>query len=64
MDAVNCKSPVTCPHEEVVRFDDQGKVVVKKGAAAPNKLIARRAIEAHLERKQFEKEVVDYWKEL
>jgi hypothetical protein len=36
---------------ELVNFDTQGNVVVDKSSDASAKLVARRAIEAHLERK-------------
>ena len=36
--------------EQIVSFDKEGNVVVNKESSASNKLMARRAIEAHLER--------------
>ncbi|OUR64133.1 hypothetical protein A9Q73_09015 [Bermanella sp. 47_1433_sub80_T6] len=36
---------------QLVNFDTEGNVVVNKTSDASAKLIARRAIEAHLERK-------------
>ncbi len=36
---------------QLVNFDTEGNVVVNKTSDASSKLIARRAIEAHLERK-------------
>ncbi|MEY8204321.1 MAG: hypothetical protein RPR40_04525 [Bermanella sp.] len=36
---------------ELVNFDTDGNVVVDKTSKASAKLVARRAIEAHLERK-------------
>ena len=36
---------------QLVNFDTDGNVVVDKSSDASSKLIARRAIEAHLERK-------------
>ncbi len=44
---------------ELVNFDTQGNVVVCKDAEASSKLVARRAIEAHLERKNMQLD--DYW---
>ncbi|WP_221793642.1 PA3496 family putative envelope integrity protein [Oceanobacter mangrovi] len=48
-------------HEEVVSFDADGKVVVNKESQLSPKLVARRAIEAHLERKKLEKDLSDYY---
>tara|TARA_B100001109_G_scaffold104011_1_gene84862 strand:+ start:18471 stop:18899 length:429 start_codon:yes stop_codon:yes gene_type:complete len=48
-------------HEEVVSFDQQGNVVVNKESQMSKKLMARRAIEAHLERKRLEKDLDDYY---
>ncbi|GAA6136100.1 hypothetical protein NBRC116188_28900 [Oceaniserpentilla sp. 4NH20-0058] len=45
--------------EELVNFDTQGNLVVCKKTEASAKLVARRAIEAHLERKQMQLD--DYW---
>ena len=41
-------------HEDVVNFDLNGNVVVNKNSQMCRKLMARRAIEAHLERKRLE----------
>lgn len=48
-------------HEEVVSFDQEGNVVVNKESQMSKKLMARRAIEAHLERKRLEKDLDDYY---
>lgn len=45
--------------EELVNFDTKGNVVVSKNNEASAKLVARRAIEAHLERKRMQLD--DYW---
>lgn len=45
--------------EELVNFDSQGNLVVCKETEASAKLVARRAIEAHLERKRMQLD--DYW---
>ncbi len=37
--------------KELVNFDTEGNVIVDKSSDASSKLVARRAIEAHLERK-------------
>jgi hypothetical protein len=47
--------------EQVVSFDKEGNVVVNKESSASNKLMARRAIEAHLERKNLEKDLTEYY---
>lgn len=47
--------------EQVVSFDKEGNVVVNKESSASNKLMARRAIEAHLERKTLEKDLDEYY---
>lgn len=47
-------------HEEVVSFDQQGNVVVNKDSGISKKLIARRAVEAHLERKRLERDLDEY----
>lgn len=47
--------------DETVTFDKNGKVVVNKESTAPKKLMARRAIEAHLERKVLEKDLESYY---
>lgn len=44
-------------HEEVVSFDQQGNVVVNKETHMSKKLMARRAIEAHRERKRLESDL-------
>ena len=49
--------------EDLVNFDENGNVVVKKHSEASTKLIARRAIEAHLERKSLEIDEY-YWDDL
>ncbi len=46
--------------EQIVSFDKEGNVVVNKESSASNKLMARRAIEAHLERKTLEKDLNEY----
>lgn len=46
--------------EDLVNFDENGNVVVKKHSEASTKLIARRAIEAHLERKSLEIDEYDW----
>ena len=45
--------------EELVNFDKKGNIVVCKKTEASAKLVARRAIEAHLERKNLQLD--DYW---
>ena len=47
--------------EQIVSFDKEGNVVVNKDSSASNKLMARRAIEAHLERKTLEKDLEEYY---
>ena len=47
--------------EQVVSFDKEGNVIVNKDSSASNKLMARRAIEAHLERKDLEKDLEEYY---
>lgn len=47
--------------EQVVSFDKEGNVVVNKESSASNKLMARRAIEAHLERKTLEKDLTEFY---
>ncbi|WP_300426688.1 PA3496 family putative envelope integrity protein [Thalassolituus sp.] len=47
--------------EESVSFDHDGNVVVNKECNMSKKLIARRAIEAHLERKRLEKDLEAYY---
>ncbi|WP_420589042.1 PA3496 family putative envelope integrity protein [Bacterioplanoides sp.] len=48
-------------HEEVVSFDQNGNVVVNKESQMSKKLMARRAIEAHRERKRLESDLDDYY---
>jgi hypothetical protein len=48
-------------HDEVVSFDQEGNVVVNKETQMSKKLMARRAIEAHLERKRLEKDLEAYY---
>lgn len=48
-------------HDEVVSFDKKGNVVVNKETQMSKKLMARRAIEAHLERKRLEKDLEAYY---
>jgi len=48
--------------EELVNFDTQGNIVVCKETEANAKLVARRAIEAHLERKKMQLD--DYWDDM
>lgn len=48
-------------YDEVVSFNKQGKVVVNKESNASKKLVARRAIEAHLERKRLERTTDEYF---
>ncbi len=47
------------PKQELVNFDTQGNIIICKDSEASAKLIARRAIEAHLERKNMQLD--DYW---
>jgi hypothetical protein len=47
---------------ELVNFDTNGNVIVSKHDEKSAKLVARRAIEAHLERKKLQLD--DYWDEL
>ncbi len=48
-------------HEEIVSIDQNGNVVVNKESSASKKLMARRAIEAHLESKQLERDLEEYY---
>lgn len=48
-------------HEEIVSIDQNGNVVVNKESSASKKLMARRAIEAHLESKQLEREIESHY---
>lgn len=48
--------------DDLVGFDTNGNIVVGKHKEADSKLVARRAIEAHLERKRLQLD--DYWDEL
>ena len=52
---------VTHQAEEIVTFATNGNVVVNKETSASKKLMARRAIEAHLERKRLEKDLEAYY---
>lgn len=47
--------------EDLVNFDEKGNVVVKKNTDASSKLVARRAIEAHSERKRLDKDIDEYY---
>lgn len=47
--------------EETVSIDQNGNVVVNKDSSASKKLLARRAIEAHLESKQLERNLEEYY---
>jgi hypothetical protein len=47
---------------ELVNFDKKGNIVVNKRDEKSAKLVARRAIEAHLERKKMQLD--DYWDDL
>jgi hypothetical protein len=47
---------------ELVNFDTNGNIVVNKRDEKSAKLVARRAIEAHLERKKMQLD--DYWDDL
>ena len=47
------------PKQELVNFDTKGNIIISKDSEASAKLIARRAIEAHLERKNMQLD--DYW---
>lgn len=49
-------------NSELVNFDTDGNVIVNKHDEKSAKLVARRAIEAHLERKKLQLD--DYWDEL
>ena len=46
---------------EAVMIDVEGNVVVNKDSQMSSKLVARRAIEAHLERKRMEKVLDSYY---
>jgi len=48
--------------DELVNFDTEGNIIVSKHNEASAKLVARRAIEAHLERKRMKLD--DYWDDL
>ena len=45
---------------EAVSFDQNGNVVVNKETSMSKKLVARRAIEAHLEKKRLEQDLEAY----
>lgn len=47
--------------EEIVSIDQNGNVVVNKESSASKKLLARRAIEAHLESKELERHIEEYY---
>jgi putative aminopeptidase FrvX len=47
---------------ELVNFDKKGNIVVNKRDEKSAKLVARRAIEAHLDRKKMQLD--DYWDDL
>ena len=47
------------PKLELVNFDTNGNIVISKDENVSQKLLARRAIEAHLERKDMQLD--DYW---
>lgn len=47
-------------HDEAVSIDQDGNVVVNKETSISKKLMARRAIEAHFERKQLERDLELY----
>lgn len=47
-------------HEEIVSFDKNGNLTINKETQSSKKLLARRAIEAHLEKKRFEEDL-DYY---
>lgn len=49
-------------NSELVNFDTNGNIIVNKGDEKSAKLVARRAIEAHLERKKMQLD--DYWDDL
>ncbi len=48
-------------YEEIVSFDQDGKMTVNKDAQSSKKLVARRVIEAHLEKKRLEQDFDDYF---
>ena len=58
--AVEATSQPPLEKQDLVNFDGDGNVVVKKHSEASAKLIARRAIEAHLERKNLEIDEYDW----
>ena len=45
---------------EAVSFDQNGNVVVNKETSMSKKLVARRAIEAHLEKNRLEQDLEAY----
>ncbi len=51
----------TVDQEESVSIDQEGNLVVNKEANMSKKLIARRAVEAYLEKKQLEKDLESYY---
>jgi hypothetical protein len=48
--------------DQLVNFDTEGNIIVGKHKEGDTKLVARRAIEAHLERKRMQLD--DYWDDL
>lgn len=46
---------------ELVNIDTHGNVIVNKSSDANSKLVARRAIEAFLERKNLEQAINEYY---
>ena len=50
----------TNSHAEAVSYDQDGNMVVNKDTSMPKKLVARRAIEAYLERKELEQDLEHY----
>lgn len=56
---MSIKNSVSDSHEEIVSFDKNGNLNINKESQSSKKLLARRAIEAHLEKKRFE-EAFDY----
>ncbi len=57
---VSVHNPSFKSHEEVVRFDHQGNMVINRNHQQPRKLVARRVIEAHRERRCLERELDEY----
>lgn len=48
------------PHEKTVWFDEEGNVVINRDTQQSRKLLARRVIEAHRERRRLERELDEY----